>query len=167
MVPESVPSTMLGWMFAACHTRRVDQPMVLLDELEKDLPTTNRKWVAVIVAALVILQLIFGEGIVESFDARLEAGASGYGVQSVAHIAAGLAIGPNLMLPWIGVYGVGLLVVSGAALSVMAVSPVAPKKRLDPSKLVSSGLSHQACSEPRTTSPERKNPTSKPSRSFR
>lgn len=51
-----------------------------------------------IVAVLVILQLIFGEGIVESFDARLEAGASGYGVQSVAHIAAGLAIG--LLVLW-------------------------------------------------------------------
>lgn len=46
-----------------------------------------------IVAALVILQLIFGEGISESFDARLESGVSGYSLQSVAHIGAGLLIG--------------------------------------------------------------------------
>lgn len=46
-----------------------------------------------IVAALVILQLIFGEGIVESFDARLESGVSGYSLQAVAHIVAGLLIG--------------------------------------------------------------------------
>jgi di/tricarboxylate transporter len=33
--------------------------LVLLEELEKDMPTTNRKWVAVIVAALVILLPLF------------------------------------------------------------------------------------------------------------
>ena len=33
--------------------------LVLLEELEKDMPTTNRKWVAVIVAALVILLPMF------------------------------------------------------------------------------------------------------------
>jgi len=33
--------------------------LVLLDELEKDMPTTNRKWVAVLVAALVIVLPLF------------------------------------------------------------------------------------------------------------
>ena len=33
--------------------------LVLLDELEKDLPTTNRKWVAVILASLVVLLPMF------------------------------------------------------------------------------------------------------------
>jgi di/tricarboxylate transporter len=33
--------------------------LVLLEELEKDLPTTDRKWVAVVVAALVILLPLF------------------------------------------------------------------------------------------------------------
>lgn len=46
-----------------------------------------------IVAALVILQLIFGEGIGESFDARIESGASGYSLQAILHIVAGVLIG--------------------------------------------------------------------------
>jgi di/tricarboxylate transporter len=39
----------------AIRGMQANNDLVLLDELEKDLPTTNRKWVAVIVAALVIL----------------------------------------------------------------------------------------------------------------
>lgn len=46
-----------------------------------------------VVAVLVIFQLIFGEGIADSFDARLESGASGYSLQAVLHIAAGVLIG--------------------------------------------------------------------------
>lgn len=34
-------------------------------------------------------------------------------------MTAGLAIGPNALLPWIGVYGVGLIVVFAAALGIM------------------------------------------------
>ena len=29
-----IPSTALGWMFAAVHTRRTDHPFVLIGELE-------------------------------------------------------------------------------------------------------------------------------------
>lgn len=46
-----------------------------------------------IVAALVILQLIFGESIADSFDARIESGVSGYSLPAVLHIAAGVLIG--------------------------------------------------------------------------
>lgn len=45
-----------------------------------------------IVAALVILQLIFGEGIGEGFDARVEDGASGYTGAAILHIVFGLLI---------------------------------------------------------------------------
>ncbi|MBC2834130.1 cytochrome b [Paragemmobacter straminiformis] len=51
-----------------------------------------------IVAVLVILQLVFGEGISGGFDARVEDGASGYTLQAVAHIVAGLLIG--LLMVW-------------------------------------------------------------------
>lgn len=46
-----------------------------------------------VVAALVILQLVFGEAIVDSFDARMESGASGDSLQAVLHIATGVLIG--------------------------------------------------------------------------
>lgn len=39
----------------AIRGMQANNDLVLLDELEKDMPTTDRKWVAVIVAALVIL----------------------------------------------------------------------------------------------------------------
>ncbi len=45
-----------------------------------------------IVAALVILQLIFGEGIGDGFDARVDAGASGYTGAAIAHIVGGVLI---------------------------------------------------------------------------
>jgi di/tricarboxylate transporter len=38
---------------------QANNDLVLLDELEKDMPTTNRKWVAVLVAALVIVLPLF------------------------------------------------------------------------------------------------------------
>jgi di/tricarboxylate transporter len=38
---------------------QANNDLVLLEELEKDLPTTNRKWVAVLVAAMVILLPMF------------------------------------------------------------------------------------------------------------
>jgi di/tricarboxylate transporter len=38
---------------------QANNDLVVLDELEKDMPTTNRKWVAVIVAALVIILPLF------------------------------------------------------------------------------------------------------------
>jgi di/tricarboxylate transporter len=43
----------------AIRGMQANNDLVLLDELEKDLPTTNRKWVAVLVAALVILLPLF------------------------------------------------------------------------------------------------------------
>jgi di/tricarboxylate transporter len=38
---------------------QANNDLVLLDELEKDMPTTNRKWVAVLVASLVIILPLF------------------------------------------------------------------------------------------------------------
>jgi di/tricarboxylate transporter len=38
---------------------QANNDLVLLDELEKDMPTTNRKWVAVLVAAMVIILPLF------------------------------------------------------------------------------------------------------------
>ncbi|MGB7565489.1 MAG: SLC13 family permease [Prochlorococcaceae cyanobacterium] len=43
----------------AIRGMQANNDLVLLDELEKDMPTTDRKWVAVIVAALVILLPMF------------------------------------------------------------------------------------------------------------
>ncbi|WP_411876177.1 SLC13 family permease [Vulcanococcus limneticus] len=43
----------------AIRGMQANNDLVLLDELEKDMPTTNRKWVAVLVAALVILLPLF------------------------------------------------------------------------------------------------------------
>ncbi|MCP9917461.1 SLC13 family permease [Cyanobium sp. ATX 6F1] len=43
----------------AIRGMQANNDLVLLDELEKDLPTTDRKWVAVIVASLVILLPLF------------------------------------------------------------------------------------------------------------
>lgn len=51
-----------------------------------------------IVAALVILQLIFGESTGEGFDARVEGAGSGYNTASIAHIVAGVLIG--LFMVW-------------------------------------------------------------------
>lgn len=33
-IPVLIPSTVLGWLFAACHTRRTDDPIRLLADLE-------------------------------------------------------------------------------------------------------------------------------------
>ena len=43
----------------AIRGMQANNDLVLLDELEKDMPTTNRKWVAVLVAALVIVLPLF------------------------------------------------------------------------------------------------------------
>jgi len=43
----------------AIRGMQANNDLVVLDELEKDMPTTNRKWVAVIVAALVIILPLF------------------------------------------------------------------------------------------------------------
>ncbi|MCP9883556.1 SLC13 family permease [Synechococcus sp. ATX 2A4] len=43
----------------AIRGMQANNDLVLLDELEKDLPTTNRKWVAVLISALVILLPMF------------------------------------------------------------------------------------------------------------
>ncbi|MCS5692987.1 SLC13 family permease [Cyanobium sp. FGCU-6] len=43
----------------AIRGMQANNDLVLLEELEKDLPTTDRKWVAVVVAALVILLPLF------------------------------------------------------------------------------------------------------------
>ena len=43
----------------AIRGMQANNDLVLLDELEKDMPTTNRKWVAVFVAALVIVLPLF------------------------------------------------------------------------------------------------------------
>ncbi|WP_411870772.1 SLC13 family permease [Vulcanococcus limneticus] len=43
----------------AIRGMQANNDLVLLDELEKDMPTTNRKWVAMLVAALVILLPLF------------------------------------------------------------------------------------------------------------
>jgi di/tricarboxylate transporter len=43
----------------AIRGMQANNDLVLLDELEKDMPTTNRKWVAVVVAALVIVLPLF------------------------------------------------------------------------------------------------------------
>jgi di/tricarboxylate transporter len=43
----------------AIRGMQANNDLVLLDELEKDLPTTSRKWVAVLISALVILLPLF------------------------------------------------------------------------------------------------------------
>jgi di/tricarboxylate transporter len=43
----------------AIRGMQANNDLVLLDELEKDLPTTSRKWVAVVISALVILLPLF------------------------------------------------------------------------------------------------------------
>ncbi len=51
-----------------------------------------------VVAVLVILQLVFGEGIAPDFDSMLESGVAAYSAASIAHIVAGVAIG--LLMLW-------------------------------------------------------------------
>ena len=48
--------------------RRRPYDLVLLDELEKDMPTTNRKWVAVLVAAVDVRPVLFAIMVQEMVD---------------------------------------------------------------------------------------------------
>lgn len=51
-----------------------------------------------IVAVLVILQLIFGEGIGGDFDRMLDSGVAGYSAPTILHIGSGVLIG--LLMIW-------------------------------------------------------------------